>query len=696
MLPLKTLFQPSSVTVIGASGNPAKLGHSVLKNLIEGGYEGDLTAVNPSGELILDTPTYVGIGHVPGRVDLAVVVVPAAAVQTVAEECAAGKVKNLLVITAGFGELGADGAAAEKRLAQACEKVGMRLLGPNCLGLIDPIHRLNASFAGAMPAAGSVAVLSQSGAMCTAILDWAKGTNLGFSAFVSVGNKADINESDLLERWQEDSHTTVVVGYLEGISDGPRFISSAGALTRTKPFILIKAGTSDAGAAAVSSHTGALTGSDDVLDAVLTRSGVTRARTIEEVFDFASAFSNLPLPAGNQVAIVTNAGGAGVLTTDEIATHGLVMAHFGEKTESVLRKALPDEANVHNPVDVIGDARAGRYQTALSTVLADDHVDAVIVLLTPQAMTEIPETAEVVIQAAKECGKPILAAFIGGASVAPGLVALRHAGVPSYETPERAVRALAALTRYAEYRRRPRPPASQPSKQTAAAGRILDDVRASGHDAVVVDQALKFLAPYGVTGPVAQHAHSAEEAVRMSREVGFPLVMKIDSPDILHKTDAGGVLLGLADEGAVRCGYDEMVGRITKEIPTARLRGVALIPQIGESHDFIVGGKRDVTFGPVVVVGYGGIYVEVFKDLAFETAPLSTLEATAMIERTKAATLLHGTRGDEPLDIPALAKAIVGVGQALADFPEISELDLNPIRVFPKGALSLDTRIVLH
>lgn len=695
MSALRSLFESRSVAVVGASTNPAKLGHSILKNIIEGGFTGSLYALNPTGAAVLDVPGFASVTEVPQELDLVVVVVPAAAVLSVARECGEAKVKNLVVITAGFGELGEAGQVLEQQLRHICAEAGMRLLGPNCLGVIAPPHALNASFAGAMPPAGDIAVLSQSGAMCTAILDWAKDTHLGFSAFVSLGNKADITEHDLLEAWSADAQTKVVLGYLEGIADGKRFIEAARALTQQKPFVLIKAGSSEAGSAAVSSHTGTVTGSEDALQAAVRRSGITRARTIEEVFDFATAFANAPLPAEKRVAIVTNAGGAGVLTTDAVGESGLQMATISADTTATLTASLPAEANVHNPIDCIGDARADRYQAALSAVLADEGVDAVIVLLTPQAVTEVSETAEVIVQLAAASAKPILASFIGGAMVAPGLQRLRSAGVPAYETPERAVKALQVLSDYAAYRRRPQPARAVMTKADVAATGTITSAQATGKSLVVGEEAVAILQPYGITDPRIVHVTSAPEAAAAATEMGFPVVMKIDSPDIIHKSDVGGVTLDLQNAAEVEQAYAAMMQAVAVKAPEAQLVGVSLMEQVPEGLDFLVGGKRDADFGPVVVFGFGGIYVEVFRDVAYEIAPFSQDEARQMIERVKSAALLHGARGSEPLDIEAVQAAIVGVGNALLAHPAIQELDLNPLRVFTRGALSLDTRILL-
>lgn len=691
---LNPFFTPTSVAVVGASANPAKLGHIVLRNIRDGGYGGKLYAINPSAEPVLDLPTYPKIGRVPGSVELAVLAVPAAAAAAVAAECGQAGIKAIIVIAAGFQEVGAVGAAREAKLKQVTKRYGMRLLGPNCLGVIDPVNCLNASFAGGLPKRGDIAVASQSGAMCTAILDWAKQVDLGFSSFVSVGNMADVTESDLLERWAGEATTGTVLAYLEGIPDGRRFLQSAARLTRRKPFVLIKAGVSEAGTAAVSSHTGSLTGADEVLSQALVETGVTRAHSITELFDYSLAFARAPLPKGDRVAIVTNAGGPGVLATDAVAAAGLTMAGLGPGTRRRLAETLPPEASVHNPIDCIGDARADRYRVALAAPLADRGVDAVLVLLTPQAMTEISATAEVIAEAAAVTTKTVVACFIGGQAVAPGLKYLQETGVAAYPAPERAVAALAALRRYAAYRAEkpaPRRVAAEPQRGSV---KVLRAARRRRQRALWGAEAAAFLKPYGIETPRAVVATSARQAAAAAEEVGYPVVLKIDSPDILHKTDAGGVRLDLDSAEAVRDAYREMLETIRRSHPRARLRGASVQRMLGEGHDFLIGGKRDPAFGPVVVFGYGGIFVEVMRDLAIGLAPLNDAGAEALIDRTKSAALLGGARGLKPSDRQTLVKAVVGVSRVMVDFPEISELDLNPIRVFKKGALALDIRII--
>lgn len=690
------LFTPQTIAVIGASANPAKLGHTVLKNILDGKFSGTVYAVNPKGTNILGVPTYTSVTAIPEHVDLAVVAVPGPVVPAVAEECGQAGVSAVIVIAAGFTEIGEAGARLEAELKKTVAKHGLRLLGPNCLGIIDPPGRLNASFASAMPEAGAVAVLGQSGAMGTAILDWAKGASLGFSAFVSLGNKADITESDLLERWVADRRTNVVLAYLESITDGRRFVRTATELTRQKPLVLLKAGVSDAGAAAAGSHTGSLTGSDEVLGAALQRAGVTRADSIEELFDVGEAFACCPLPKGRRVAIVTNAGGPAVVTADAVTAAGLEMATLSKRTRELLGKALPAEANTANPIDCVGDARASRYQVALSAALRDKQVDAVLVLLTPQAMTEVVPTAEVTIRAARATDKPVLASFIGGEAVVPGLAKLRQAGLAAYPSPERAVGALAKMAEYADYRRRPAPRPPKRQKPKPHSIKILRQTLADGQPALWGLDAAEFVGPYGIPGPAMVEAASADEAVKLADVVTYPVVMKIDSPDILHKSDVGGVILHLETPEQVRQSFDNVTKHIKKTLPDARLRGVTLNHEVPDGQDWLVGAKRDQDFGPVVVAGYGGVYVEVFRDVSFALAPVTNDEALEMISRTRSAGLLNGVRGQPAVDTKGLVKAIVAISHLINEIPDIDSIDLNPLRLFPSGVMSLDTRIILQ
>lgn len=694
---LGALFAPKCVAVVGASTNPAKLGHIVLRNLRDGGLRGSLYAINPKGKRILDVPTYSEIGGVPEPVDLAVLTVPAEVVPQVAEQCGQAGVKALIVIAAGFQELGGEGAVREDALDRVVKRYGLRLLGPNCLGLIDTHAGINASFAGVMPPKGSVAVLSQSGAMGTAILDWAASNEVGFSKFISLGNKADLNENDFLPVLENDPKTDVVLAYLEDIADGRAFVEAAATLTRVKPMVLLKPGRTDAGAEAARSHTGALTGSAEAADSAFRRAGITVAKTIQELFDDASAFSRWPVPSGPGTAIVTNAGGPGVVAADEVAAApGLAMAELSKKSEDMLRKVLPGEAQVGNPVDVVGDAGANRYQVALSSVLAERAVDSAVVILTPQAMTEVKTTADVIAKAVQASKKPVAPVFIGGAAVAPGELRLAEQGLPTFDSPDRAVRALAALTRYGQYRSariRKRPEAG---RAKATLTKLIAEARQAGRTELGGLAAADAVAAYGIKAPPTIAAADPDEAVVAARKIGYPVALKVDSPDISHKTDVGGVALDLPDDGAVRKAFTDILKSAGRHAKGATLGGVTVSPmQPTGGLDLIVGAKRDPNFGPVLTVGFGGIFVEAVRDVHHELAPVSAADVDDLLERSGIDRTLSGMRG-LTFDRSAVAKAVMAVSQLMLDCSEVTELDLNPLRVFDKGAFSLDTRIELR
>lgn len=694
---IEALFAPKCVAVVGASTNPSKLGHIVLKNLRGGGLRGSLYAINPKGKRILDVPTYSEIGGVPESVDLAVLAVPAAVVPEVAEQCGQAGVKALVVLAAGFQEIGGAGAERETALDTIITRYRMRLLGPNCLGLIDTHSGLNASFAGAMPPTGGVAVLSQSGAMGTAILDWAASHGVGFSKFISLGNKADLNENDFLPILRDDPETDVVVAYLEDVADGQAFVEAASQLTRVKPMVLLKPGRTEAGAEAARSHTGALTGSADAADAAFRRAGITVAHSVQELFDCTNAFARLPVPKGGHTAIITNAGGLGVVAADEVAAaDGLAVAELSKKSEAMLRKVLPGEAQVGNPVDVVGDAGPNRYQVALGAVLSERTVDAAVVILTPQAMTDVETTADVIAKAAQSSQRPVAPVFIGGATVVPGMDRLATQGLPSFTSPDRAVAALAALARYGQYRQTPLRKRPGPHKPKAALSKLIAEARTAGRSELGGMAAADAVASYGIKAPPTIPATDSDEAAAAAEKIGYPVALKVDSPDISHKTDVGGVILDLPDKASVIRAFTAITKAASRHAKGAEVRGVTVSPmQPSSGLDLIVGAKRDPNFGPVLTVGYGGIFVEAMRDVYHELAPLSRADIDEVLARSGIDRTLSGLRG-LTFDRAAVVTAIEAVSQLMLDCPDVDEIDLNPLRVFDKGAYSLDTRIALR
>jgi acetyltransferase len=694
---LDAIFAPRSVAIIGASQDPTKLGHAVVYNVVEHGFQGGIYPVNPRADEILGLKAYPSVLDVPDPVDLAVVVVPSKAVATVLDEAAQKGVKGVIVITAGFREVGPEGMAMEKELIAIVRDNGMRMIGPNCLGIIDTYTPLQASFALGMPEQGKIAFMSQSGALCTSILDMALADDIGFSRFVSLGNKADLNEIDFLEAWGQDPKSRVITAYLEGITDGDRFIEVAQQVTKHTPFIAIKSGTTQAGSRAVSSHTGTLAGSERAYEAAFRQAGVLRAGSVQDLFDQAVAFANQPLPTNSDVAVVTNAGGPGIMATDALERAGLKLASLTAETQSKLRAGLPPAASALNPVDVLGDAMADRYALAVNLVADDPNVGAIIVVLTPQIMTQIQETAEAVAAVSKRTGKPILTAFMGKQTIAEGERILREHGLPNYPVPERAVAALAAMVRQREWQERPLPAYETFDVDKDAVAEVFAQVRADGRLTMGDAEARAVQEAYGIPYPKSILARTADEAAAAADEIGYPVVMKITSPDILHKTDIGGVKLNLQTPEQVRDTFDLMIYRAQRFEPAAEIWGCLVQQQVKGGKEVLLGMNRDPQFGPLLVFGLGGIYVEALRDVTFRVAPVDRREATEMLGEIRAYPLLRGVRGEPPSDMDAIVDVILRLSQLVTDFPEIVELDINPLMVYEqgKGVLGIDMRLVL-
>jgi acetyltransferase len=699
-LTLDPFFNPRSVAVIGASADPGKLGYAVLYNVLTHGFQGAVYPINPKADRILDRPCFPSVLAVPGdgEPDLAVIVVPNKGVAAVLEECGQKGVRGVIVITAGFREVGSQGMAMERELIAIAQRHGMRMIGPNCLGIIDTYAPLQASFALGMPERGKIAFMSQSGALCTSILDMALADHIGFSRFVSLGNKADLNEIDFLEVWGHDPNSRVITAYLEGITDGARFIDIARQVSKRTPIIAIKSGTTQAGSRAVSSHTGTLAGSERAYEAAFLQAGVLRAGSVQDLFDMAVAFARQPLPASDAVAVVTNAGGPGIMATDALERAGLKLASLAAETQAKLREGLPAAASVLNPVDVLGDAMADRYGLAINAVADDPHVGAILVVLTPQIMTQIQETAEAVTAVAKRSGKPILTAFMGKQTISAGERILTQHSLPNYPVPERAVNALAAMVRQREWQERPLPQFEQFTVNRQAVADVLRSVRADGRLTIGDAEARAIQEAYGIPFPKSVLAKTADQAARIAEEIGFPVVMKITSPDILHKTDIGGVKLNLTSADAVRDAFDLMVYRAQRYQPTAEIWGCLVQQQVRGGKEVLLGMNRDPQFGPLLVFGLGGIYVEALKDVTFRVAPIDRRQAREMLREIRAYSLLKGVRGESPSDMDAVVDVILRLSQLVTDFPEIVELDINPLMVFEqgKGALGIDMRLVLR
>ena len=694
---LKALFSPQSVAVVGASANPEKLGYMVLDNLIKYGYQGQIYPINPKAKEILDRPCYARVTDIPGPVDLVVIVVPNKYVAGVMQDCGDKGVGAAIIITAGFREAGAQGRQMERQVIEIAQQHKIRVVGPNCLGVIDTNSALNASFAAGMPDRGKISFMSQSGALCTGILDWAALNGLGFSSFVSLGNKGDLNETDFLEVWRDDPNTKVVMAYLEGVVDGDAFISAARKLTKTKPFIVVKSGTTSAGSRAVSSHTGTLAGSDTAYDTAFKRAGILRARSVSELFAYSTALAYQPLPLGRRVAIVTNAGGPGIMATDACEKSELQLASLSPQTVDYLHEVLPPAANHYNPIDVLGDARSDRYEKALEAALQDPGVDAVIFLLTPQAMTDIKETATAVVRISKQHDKPVLACFMGGKDVAAGNKILGQGQVPFYAFPEEAADALRAMVQQQEWISADYEKPIRISADRERAAMTLLAAQKAGRLKLNEMEARQIVAAYGIALPKSYLAFSADQAVEFAAEIDYPVVMKIISPDILHKSDMGGVVVGVKNPAEVRQAYQDILIRARRYMPDADIWGIAVQEMVEKGKEIILGVTKDPTFGHMIMFGLGGIYVEVLKDVQFGLAPLTPGLAREMITELRSYPLFAGVRGEAPSDQDAMVDCLLRVSQMVTDLPQIVELDINPLFAYPKGegVMAVDARIVI-
>jgi len=697
---LEEFFQPKSVAVIGASTSPGKLGYAVLENLVEGGYVdvGTIYPINPKADEILGQKAYPTVLEVSGDIDLAVVVIPYKYVPAILEDCGKKNIPAVVIISAGFREAGMEGLERELELVEIASKYDIRLIGPNCLGIIDTFTPVNASFSAGTPPQGPMAFMSQSGALGTAILDWAQAGRLGLSKFVSLGNKADVSEIELLTAWADDKDTNVILMYSEGLPNGQRFIEVARDVTKRKPVVAIKSGVTKSGSRAVSSHTGSLAGSEEAYQAAFQQAGVLRAPDMASMFDMALALGYQPLLKNDRIAIITNAGGPGILATDALERSGMSLARLQVETIQELEKFLPDAASAANPVDVLGDAKSDRYQFALDTVAKDPNVDGIMVVLTPQAMTEIGETAKAVGELSKKIDKPVLSCFMGEAKVEEGIRILREYDVPNYSFPERASLAFRAMSQYRVVTERTDPVYEKFDVDIKAAKKVIDGAKADGRFAIGDAEAWDILKAYGLNIPKSRLAKTADEAVELAAEIGYPVVMKIASPDILHKTDVGGVKVGLESADQVRDAFDLMIYRTERYIPEADIWGCQVQEMAPPGGlEVLIGMNRDPQFGPLVTFGLGGIYVEALKDVTFRVAPFTRLDAQAMLSEIRSKALLDGVRGKPAVDKEAIVDVLLRMGQLVQDFPEIAEFDINPLIVYPKeqGAIAIDMRLVL-
>ncbi|MFZ1509046.1 MAG: acetate--CoA ligase family protein [Anaerolineae bacterium] len=702
---LMPFFRPRGVAVVGASRNPAKLSYAVLRNLATGAHRfpGPVYPINPQANEILGLPCYPSLAAAPDPLDLAVLVIPAAAVLAAVEACGQRGIKAIVLISGGFRETGPQGAAHEEDVVALARRYGMRLVGPNGIGIMDTHTPLNTTFVKDMPPSGHIAFLSQSGALCGGIIDWAIRRGIAFSRLLSIGNQADVSETEWLSFLAADDNSQVIALYLEDIKGGPAFVHALRAAAAVKPVLALKAGRTASGQAATASHTGALAGAHVAFHAACLQTGVIEAPTIQALFHGALALTYQPLPAGNRFAILTNAGGPAALAADELEAAGLHLARTGPAAQLALRQAVGPEAQVAGPVDLLGGADAADYRRALEVMLADPDCDGVLVILVPQALVDAVAVVEAIAaSAAAQPGKPLLACLMGAASLDAANRAAHAAHIPAYVFPDQTVSAAGVLWQRAAWLARP--PATQftglrvVTADEAALRRLAFQAATAGGQQVLDAAASEaLLAAYGLAVAATGLATTTDEAAQMAQAIGFPVALKLISPDILHKTDVGGVLLDVRDADAARAGFEAIIARARASQPRAHVRGVLIQKMLIGGQEVIIGVQRDPTFGPLVMFGLGGIYVEALADVSFRLAPLTQQDAEEMIAEVRGARLLDGLRGQPPADRAALVDALLRVGQMAVDHPQISELDINPLLVMPagQGAIAVDARIIL-
>ena len=699
---LDKIFKPERVAVIGASADPTKVGHTVLRNLIGSGFQGVVYPVNPKRETVQGVQAYPDIDSLPKTPDLAVICTPGKTVPAIVRQCGEAGILGLIIVTAGFSEVDEEGKEGEDEIrAAAAEFDGMRIIGPNCLGIIVPGLKLNASFAGAMPQSGEVAFISQSGALCTAVLDLALEQNVGFSHFVSIGNMLDVSFADLIDYFGESTDSHSIIVYIESITEAREFMSAARAFARTKPIVAYKAGRFAESAGAAASHTGAMAGDDDVFDAASQRGGIERVYELDDMFDAAALLSHHRPPSSSRLGIVTNAGGPGVMATDTLIARNGTLAELSHATIQQLNEVLPPTWSHNNPVDVIGDAPAERFAKATRIVLNDDGVDAVLVILTPQAMTDPTDSARYVGEIAKESHKPIIAAWMGGGSTREGTKILNHAGVPTYSYPEQAVHAFMHLVSYARNlevlyetpRNIPVAFSGDREERLERCNKILE----TGPEILSEPSSKALLEAYEIPVALSVAAATDDEAVAAARQMGYPVVMKILSPEITHKSDIGGVALNVRNDDEVESTFERLVTTARARQPNARVEGVSVQPMIStkDGVELILGSKKDPTFGSVIMVGMGGVTAEVFKDFALGLPPLNERLARRMLESLKSYKLLQGYRNKPGVNIDRLIETIIRFSYLVAEHPHISEIDINPLLVNSDNIVALDARVVL-
>ena len=702
--PLDSIFSPKVIAVIGATENPGSVGRTVFQNLGRGGFDGVVYPVNPKRASVLCVKAFPSISAVPEKVDLAVICTPAKTVPGIIQDCVKAGVAGAIIISAGFKETGPEGAALEQKILAEARRGGMRIVGPNCLGVMMTANGLNATFASTIARRGNVGFLSQSGALCTAVLDWSLKENVGFSAFVSIGSMLDVGWGDLIYYLGDDPNTKSIVIYMETIGDARAFLSAAREVALTKPIIVIKPGRTAGAAKAAASHTGSLTGSDDVLEAAFKRCGVLRVNNISDLFYMSEVLGRQPRPSGNRMTMITNAGGPGVLATDALLTSGGALAEVSAGTISELNKILPAAWSHNNPIDVLGDASAETYAKTLEISGRDPNSDGLLVILTPQAMTDPTATAEKLKAFGHIEGKPVLASWMGGADVAAGEKILNDAGIPTFPYPDTAARVFTSMWRYADSLRalyETPVPSADPDDLASGrskAGKLIESVKNAGRTILTEAESKELLACYSIPTVVTKIATTEAQAAKLAVEIGFPTVLKLYSETITHKTDVGGVQLNLKDEAEVRQAFKAIKAACTEKAGAKHFQGVTVqkMIKLSEGYEIILGSSIDPQFGPVLLFGMGGQLVEVFKDKALALPPLNTTLARRMMETTRIYHALKGVRGRKPVDLAALEKIMVGFSQLVAEQPWIKEIDINPMFASADDLVALDARVILH
>ena len=681
---LDYFFRPRGVAIIGASRDPHKLGYGVVRNLIEYGFKGYIYPVNPIANEILGNICYSSIADVPDPVDLAIIVVPAKLVAATLEQCGKKKIKGTIVVSGGFGETGSEGKAMEGELARIAKEYEMRIIGPNCIGTIDTHTPLNTTFVIGMPQVGDIAFVSQSGAMVAAVIDWARGAGVGFSRIVSLGNQVDVNVTEMLQSVADDPQTKVITAYIEGLTEGREFMEVAEEIARNKPVVVLKAGFGKGGAKAVASHTGALAGSAEAYDAAFEHSGVLRANTMEELFDWARALAWQPLPNGNKVAVLTNAGGPAIIAVDILEKSGLQLALITEETKKYLHTRLPSAASVNNPVDVLAGSGPATYAVALDALISNSEVDSVIVVQAPQDWFLPESLAEVIGEVAGIHHKPVLATIMGLASVDKALSILHQKRVPTFAFPERAASALTAMFERRKWLDTP----------VESITKFKDVKKEEAKQALERKDFSAMLAAYGIKSPLSRLAKNADDAIKVANEIGYPVVLKLVSEDFTHKSDVGGIILNLVDAKSVQQEFEETMNKIKVDHPKAKISGILVQKMLSGGQEMIVGVRRDPQFGPIILVGSGGVEVELQRDVSMGIAPLTKSQAERIIDDTQAGKRLKGWRNIPPADRKAVIEIILRISQLACDFPEISELEINPLFVLPEGdgAFAIDVR----